>query len=426
MEHTAERFVRDGRMMIARNSGRRRIGTSFLHACFGLALLAGFSTDSFAQDVAADRTANSLWTRPALLDGPGSPKEALRQRGINLDLWWTQFYQGLARGDGNKDWQYGGKDDIIATFDMSRIFGLWSGLSVNVHQELLYGEDANAQGDGTLFPINTAMGFPRLGGFDQDTSIVITQRFGDCATLSFGKFNMLDPASRRPLVGGGGLDTFQHIGVAAPISGVTPPYLLGASLSLPTKPVSFSLMIYDPRNAQDFDVIKNPFEDGVTFSLTGTLPTKAGDLDGSHSLRGVYSTQEGVNLKDIPQLVLPPELRDDVGTKQGYWYVSYSFHQNLWQDSKDPKKAWGLFGEAALSDGNPNPVLGHWYLGVGGNSFLAGRDKDLWGVVYFDYRWSRDLRRAAITSAWVKNHYQWTPGDHLDRYVEALKRAGAE
>ena len=38
------------------------------------------------------------------MDGPGSPKEALRDRGISLDLWLTQFYQGVVSGDGDKDW----------------------------------------------------------------------------------------------------------------------------------------------------------------------------------------------------------------------------------------------------------------------------------------------------------------------------------
>ena len=41
------------------------------------------------------------------------------------------------------------------------------------------GEDANNQGDGSLFPVNTAMGFPRLGGHEQDTSIIVTQAFSE-------------------------------------------------------------------------------------------------------------------------------------------------------------------------------------------------------------------------------------------------------
>jgi len=365
----------------------------FLRTMAAALMLIGSS--AMAQDSGSSSSPNSLWSRPALLDGPGSPKEALRERGIRLDLWWSQFYQGQVRGDGEKDWQYGGKADIIATLDISKIFRIWGGLSVNVHQEFVYGEDANVLGAGTLLPVNTALGLPRLGGFDEDTSIVVTQRFGTRAALSFGKFNMLDVTTRRPLQGGGGLDTFQHLGVALPISGVTPPYLVGAALSLFTRPVSFSLFIHDPRNAQDFDVVANPFEDAVTYSLTATLPVRIRGLAGSHSVRGVYSSDEGVDLDDLPQLALPPELQDELGTKQGYWYASYAFHQYLWASRADPKKGWGVFGEAAISDGNPNPLLGHWYFGLGGNSFVPGRIEDLWGIVYFDYRFSEDLSEAA-------------------------------
>ena len=97
------------------------------------------------------------WERPALLDGPGSPRQELKERGIVVDAWLTQFYQGVVAGDGDREWQYGGKGDLIATFDGGKL-GLWKGLYVNVHQEWLYGEDANNQGDGSLFPVNTAHG----------------------------------------------------------------------------------------------------------------------------------------------------------------------------------------------------------------------------------------------------------------------------
>ncbi len=107
------------------------------------------------------------WDRPALLDGPGSPKQEMRDTGIIVDAWLTQFYQGVVAGDGDREWQYGGKGDLIVTFDGGKL-GLWKGFYVNLHQEWLYGEDANTQGDGSLFPVNTALGFPRLGGYATD------------------------------------------------------------------------------------------------------------------------------------------------------------------------------------------------------------------------------------------------------------------
>jgi porin len=333
------------------------------------------------------------WDRPALLDGPGSPRQELKESGIIVDAWLTQFYQGVIAGDGDREWQYGGKGDLIATFDGGKL-GLWKGLYVNVHQEWLYGEDANAQGDGSLFPVNTAMGFPRLGGYEQDTSIIVTQAFSEQLSVSVGKFNMLDAASKTPLMGGGGLDTFMNTVFAAPISGVMPPYIVGAIGTLKTEPAIFTLMIYDPRNAQDWDVVENPFEEGTTTSLSITVPTKIGGLSGYYGVRGVYSSLEGLNLANIPQLILPPEKAGPAEgslSKKGYWYVSASVQQYLHQDPSNPAVGWGLFAEAALSDGNPNPIEWHVLAGLGGNSPIPGRQSDRWGIGYFYYALSNDL-----------------------------------
>ena len=344
---------------------------------------------------AADGPSSQDWsddlsTRPTLLDWPGGPKDKLRNFGIGLDLSLTQFYQGLTSGDGDKTWQYSGKGDAIVTFDAHKL-GLWQGLSARLHQEFVYGDDANAQGDGTVIPVNTAMAFAD----DFETSFTVSQQFGERVSLSVGKFNMVDAASRTPLLGGGGLDTFMNTALAAPISGVTPPYILGSSLSLRTDTATFGFFIYDPRNAEDSEVLEKPFDDGVTFSLSTSVPIEIAGRRGFQNLRGVYSTQEGIDLRDVPQLGLPPELRDEPGDKDPYWYLAYSFQQFLHHDEVDPSRGWGLFGQVGVSDGNPNPISGHVFAGLGGNSFLPNRSEDRWGIAYFNYQLSDDLSDAS-------------------------------
>jgi len=347
-----------------------------------------------AEEETRFRLPEDILTRPSLLDWPGGPKEALRAYGVELDLSLAQFYQGVTAGDGRKDWQYGGKLDGIVTFD-GHALGLWKGLSLKVHQELVYADDALTQGAGTTIPENTAMAFPRVGGDDYNTSIVLSQAFDHGISVSLGKFNMLDAASRTPLLGGGGLDTFMHTGLAAPVSGVTPPYVIGSLLTLRTEPATFGLFIYDPRNAQDTDVIEHLFEDGVTFSLSTTVPIKLLDRLGFQNFRAVYSTEEGIDLRDVPQLQLPPELQNDPRSKNGYWYLSYSFQQFLEHDEDDPSKGWGIFGQVAVTDGNPNPLGWLVLVGLGGNSPIPTRIEDRWGIGYFNYRMSGSLRSAA-------------------------------
>jgi porin len=345
---------------------------------------------ALAQDGEVAALQRDLFSRPALMDGAGTPKEALRARGIVVDGSVTQFYQGLVSGNGNKEWQYGGKGDVIATFDGAQL-GLWRGLYVNVHQEWVWGEDVNNQADGSLLPVNAATGFPRLGGYDRDTSLVITQIFNEQFSISAGKFNMLDAAAKTPLIGGGGLDTFTHVGLAAPVSGVTPPYIVGTSLTFKTEPAIFNVLIYDPRSAQDWGVVSNPFAEGTTTSVSVTIPVKLFGLTGYQGLRGVHSSQEGFDLATIPQLFLPPDSDSVLDQTLNYWYFAYSFQQYLYQNPANPQEAWGVFGQVAFSDANPNPIRSSWYAGVGGNSFLPGRSSDRWGIAYFRYNLSDDL-----------------------------------
>lgn len=159
----------------------------------GAMAVAAFSgPPAFAQEL--------VWDRPALLDGSATVKQALRDQGISVDARLTQFYQGVIGGDGDQEWQYGGKGDLIATFD-GRKLGLWKGFYVNVHQEWLYGEDANDQGDGSIYPVNTAMAFTRFGGYEYDTSLVLTQTFGERLCITAGKINVIEAAAKTPLMG---------------------------------------------------------------------------------------------------------------------------------------------------------------------------------------------------------------------------------
>jgi len=296
----------------------------------------------------------------------------------------------MVSGDGDQGAQSGGKGDIRFGFDGHKL-GLWEGIFLNLHGEFVFGDDANSQGDGVLIPVNTALAFPRLGGSDEELSLTLTQRLGERSLLSLGKFNMLDAVARTPLIGGGGIDTFMNLGLAAPISGVTPAYLLGGLLTHTTESASYGLFVYDPRSAQDSETLRNPFDDGVTFSLSVTLPTRLAGNTSIHRLRGVYSTQEGIDLRDLPQLVLPPEAEQELGTRSGYWFFSYAFQHFLFQDEADPSRGWGVFGQVGVSDGNPNPVGWSAFVGIAGNSPSPQRSHDRFGIAYFRYSLSNDL-----------------------------------
>ena len=135
-------------------------------------------------------------------------------------------------------------------------------------------------------------------------------------------------------------------------------------------------------------MIAHPFSQGTTTSLSAKIPVTLFGLTGYQTLRGVYSTAEGFNFDDAPQLILPPELQTKL-TKQGYYFGSYAVQQFLWQDPDNAGRGWGFFGQVSASDANPNPIGNAIIVGVGGST--PTRPDDRWGVAWCDCLFSRAL-----------------------------------
>jgi porin len=338
----------------------------------------------------AGGTIGVVWASPAAADDWAMPitavQKSLADAGVNLGFGVTGFGQGLAAGDGTYGIQFGGKADVLLGLDGGRL-GLWNGFGVSAHLEQEFGQNANNLGEGSIVPVNTALAFPLLDGSTTDLSLNLSQKFGDNVSISLGKFNMLDVLAATALIGGGGETTFW----TAPISGVTPAYLLGGILSVKTTPATFTLMVYDPRDAHDPNVVEHPFATGATTSLSATIPVPLDGLSGFHTFRVAYSSATGLDLDTVGELLLPSGSAA-VDTKQGYYYGSYAFQQFLWQDPDKPSRGWGLFGEFEATDGNPNPVSAMVFLGLGGST--PGRLDDRWGVAWFDYMFSSHLKTA--------------------------------
>ncbi len=172
----------------------------------------------------AEDALSSLAAQPSPIDTLDGPKEQLRRVGITPDVWVTQIYQGEPGGDGSKTWTYGGKVDGFLKIDAEKL-GLWTGLHVNVQYEHYFGENINRK-DFALIPVNTAQAYLGEGTFHSALSISVTQDLSEQDSVSAGKFNMMTLASRTPLIGGGGIDTFMNRALALPSA---PPVFLQAS-----------------------------------------------------------------------------------------------------------------------------------------------------------------------------------------------------
>ena len=71
------------------------------------------------------------------------------------------------------------------------------------------------------------------------------------------------------------------------------------------------------------------------------------------------------------------------------------FDQALWVDPTDNTRAWGVFGNFGLSDGNPNPIKWDAIFGVAGGSPIPGRKRDTFGIGYYYLGYSDDFKEVA-------------------------------
>lgn len=194
--------------------------SAFLFAV-GVLVLGAFSQGSLAAaeaQIGGEATVNADATRPAswlerdTLTGDWAGRRIwLKEHGITLAPRLTQFYQGLTAGDGDRDFKYGGKADLLLNADLSKL-GFWKGISLTVHAEYNYGESINGVG-GMLVPTNTALLFPGMEDADAFdlSSVYIQQQFGDSVSLLAGKMNMMDLAAKKPFMGGAGIDSFWNL-----------------------------------------------------------------------------------------------------------------------------------------------------------------------------------------------------------------------
>lgn len=340
---------------------------------------------AFAAMSAPLQAQDDLLQRATLLDTPGGPKQQLAEKGVDLSVDVTQFVQGLTRDA--HGWPSGGKADLRFRLD-GRKLGTWPGFFITGHAELNYGRSANKDARGlNIIPVNTALAYPSLN--DSMISLLFTQAFSETTALTVGLFNMFDVAARTPLVGGGGIDTFWNLAIAAPLTNITPPYIYGVSLNTRNDLGSFGLFVYDPRDAQNLNNVRNLFEDGVTISATASFPVTIAGLGGFQNLRVAYSTLDGLDLSSLPPGL--PLLGPNPQTRTDRWYFQYSFQQFFQQDRNDPKVGWGLFGQVGYSDGNPNAFQGHGFIGLAGHNLMAGRQRDRWGIGFYSYKLSDAL-----------------------------------
>jgi porin len=405
-------------------------------ACTVAILASALASPLRAQQAASSTSYDGpLFDRSALTGNWGGARDYLATKGITITPSVTQFYQGPTAGNADHIFDYGGKAEAFLNIDFAKL-GLWNGFSMQVHGEYNFGETPGAVG-GTTIPNNTAMTFPwqnRPGG--DLTSVFFSQRFGPDLTLTAGKMNMFDfYAAGHQFSGGRGIEGFWNTAFVGPPSGIIPVAMFGAIGTYKIKPLAFTLMVYDPTDALNRTGLEDPFRAGVSVRGSVDLSSNLLGLPRTDTVAAAVSSEQGTDFTTIPNLnlfadtasfrnalikalitntifggnnaqsSLPPQLIPPPSEKRGRYWLGYSFEQTLWQSPADPKKAWGLFGQVATDDGNPNSYKWAALGGIGGTGLLPGRPNDRFGVGAFYYGYSRQLKEALAPLVTLGDEY---------------------
>lgn len=311
----------------------------------------------------------------------------------------TQFGFGIAGGidrpvpppltQGNV-FVYTGRGEYDLLFDLAKFGGPSNGRLL-VRAEHWYGQFGSVSlGAGTFAPpVFPALLPPRPNdpGVPYITNFLYTQPLSPKWVVFAGKKDVLGSFDQDIFAGGDGTEQFVNQAFIA-----NPAFLLGMPYtSFTTGFISqrdwggFGAFVYDPKNrTADFMKFDDLFAKGVIVGGEVKFRTRFFGLRGQQHIGGIWKHRQQTDLRlgygavgDYPEEPVPglPTLWDS-------YTVYYGFDQYLRQFAGSDK-GWGLFGRAAITDGNPNPVQYFLSAGVGGYSPLGKRRGDKFGVGWF-------------------------------------------
>jgi len=345
-------------------------------------------SDKISQDTTQLADTKTIWERQTLTGKWGGLRPKLREKGLIIKAGFANYYQGMVKGNGNKDFEFGSKFGFTTILNGEKL-GLWEGFFTIVRVEYNMGNSVNGRG-GTVLPLNTALAYPGIEGSDRlDMNIYFIQFLSKTDKIILGKINNMDMGNFSSFSGGLGMKHFQNNAFVGPPNGITVPYVFGAYYLSSNEKRDLTFAVYDANSRVNKIGFKDLFTDGMTFFASADVITNFFGKKGKQGLSGVVSTKEVRNLNDLDNFF--PPLGNYIGEKSNRWTLTYFFEQSLYVNPNNKKQKFGLFGQAGITDGKGSFTNFYFQLGVSGNSPITKRHQDRWGLGYFYYTFSDGL-----------------------------------
>lgn len=355
-------------------------------------------------------------------------KGGLAESGITSQFDVINYYMGVTDGGAEQQFTYSGHGDYVFNIDGTKAYGI-EGSSIKIRAEHRFGTSIGPSSGVFLAPtVNTDL--PTL---ETDhlylTNVVFTQFLSPRFAVFAGKMDTFD-GDQNAFASGRGKTQFSNAAfVVNPANFRTFPYAslgLGFLMLGEDPQETFSVTVLNPTDTARTSGFDELFAEGVAIGAEYRFPTNLFNKPGHQLYGGTWNSREFVALNQDPRIILP---QVPIATSNGSWTVYYNFDQYLHTDPCDPTKGWGVFGRAGIGDDSNNLVA--WFLsaGIGGNSPLAGRQADTFGVGWYYSKTSDEI--APFISFLVGGigdgqgvelfyNYQVTPWFHLTPDMQVL------
>ena len=319
--------------------------------------------------------------------------KSMQQRGITYAPGLTQFYQGVASGGNEQEFDYGGKVDQFLILDSTKL-GLWDGMTMTMHVESRFGEDVNFDAV-SLAPVNVNMLYPKFNEHDTAiTGLVFAQSLDDEVQATFGKFNALDLFYTLYPETGRGINGFMNASMVIPVAvaRVVPLSFMGAgAMRYEDKKPQSGVLVYDTQNCATTSGFDDMFDNGANILGFWRYFTDFGGLPGSQGVVGIWSTGEFVPF-DPTGFVIIPGQGLVVNRQSGAFSVVYIAEQTLWMDGCNKSRNVTLLSQCGLADPETSPIGWSANVALQAQGFNSSRPHDSMGIGYFHTGISDDLK----------------------------------
>lgn len=375
----------------------------------------------------------------------GGTRTELANKGIQLEVDWTQVVQGVANGGKDIGSAYGGSLDYLLNVDLHRM-GVMPGAMLTIRAESRYGEAINSD-TGALIPANSEMLFPLTQEIDDQIAFTITTlRYTQMLSETFGavvgKFDTMDVSNE--FSGGRGVQQFMNGNFVFPTAGaLTVPYsTLGAGIVLlPVKNLMITSLVVNTDDSSTTTGFSD-FGKGYTWITAATYQYQIADLPGGQGVTIAYCRDRDFTVLGGGLVFQPGQGLTTVKTNDS-WFVCWDTWQYLWTpetakapiniaDGKQDLQGIGFFTRVSFADQDTNPIKYTLSGGLGAKGLIPSRENDTFGVAYAynrlqDGRISNLLNLRGETQAFeCFYNVAVTPATHLTfdlQLVDALQKS---